>query len=168
MKFPYDTLSFKHKLSQWSQWSESECSAICGEGRQEDRRCLSCLGLDNPLQNQTEMIAGRYLHELETLLDVPEISSQFQEKIFNEEIVDTFHKLSLIQNLANETTNLIANFGHLLISKLAEHPGPGGKPTEGEGFPKSLYYVLKMFSRVPHVSMEVITNLKEFGMKLIY
>ena len=109
------------------------------------------------------MIAGRYLRELETLLDVPEISSQLQEKIFNAEIVISFHKLSLMQNLTNETTDLIANFGHLLISKLAEHPGPGGKPTEGEGFPKSLYFVLKMFSRVPHVSMEVITNLKEIG-----
>ena len=115
-----------------------------------------------------EMMAGRYLHELETLLDVPRISSQLREKIFNEEIVDTFHKLSLMQNLTNETTKLIANVGTLLISKLAEHPGPGGKPTEGGGFPKSIYYVLKMFSRVPHVSMEVITNLKEFGMKLIY
>ena len=114
------------------------------------------------------MIAGRYLRELEILLDVAGsgTSSQrqaFRKKILNEEIVDAFHKLSQMQNLINETTNLIANVGTLLISKMTEHPGPGGNPTEDDRFPKSLYYVLKMFSNVPNVSMEVITNLREIG-----
>ena len=135
MKFPYDTLTFKH----------------------------------NPFQNQTdvpttEMIAGRYLSELEILLVVPGISSQLREKIFSEEIVDAFHKLSLMQNFTNETTTLISNVGTLLIRKTSEHPGPEG--TEDDNFPKSIYHVLKMFSRVPHASMEVITNLKEIGKNL--
>ena len=121
--------------------------------------------------DSVEMIAERYLRGLEILLDVAGsgTSSQrqaFREMILNEEIVYAFHKLSQMQNLTNETTNLAANVGTLLISKTAEHPGPGGKPTEGGGFPKSLYYILKMFSRVPHVSMEVITNLKEIGKNL--
>ena len=118
--------------------------------------------------DSVEMIAERYLRGLEILLDVAGsgTSSQrqaFREMILNEEIVYAFHKLSQMQNLTNETTNLTANVGTLLISKMTEHPGPGGNPTEDDRFPKSLYYVLKMFSNVPNVSMEVITNLREIG-----
>ena len=58
-------------------------------------------------------------------------------------------------------THLLANVGTLVIaiSKIAEHPGPTVKlVTENDRGPKSIYYLLKMFSNVPHVSMEVISR----------
>ena len=117
-----------------------------------------------------EMIVGRYLRELEILLDEAGSPSQdraLQEKLFNGElIVDVFYRVSLMQKTI-ETMDLIENVGTLLISRLAERPehsfGPGGKPIEDDGFPKSIYYLLKMFSNVPHVSMKVMRNLKEIG-----
>ena len=64
----------------------------------------------------------------------------------------------------NFYTCYLANVGTLVISKIAEHPGPTVKlVTENDRGPKSIYYLLKMLSNVPHVSMEVITNLREIG-----
>ena len=64
----------------------------------------------------------------------------------------------------NKKDFTLANIGTLVISKIAEHPGPTVKlVTENDRGPKSIYYLLKMLSNVPHVSMEVITNLREIS-----
>ena len=143
LKFPYDTLTFKH----------------------------------NPFQNQTdgpsadtytERVATRYLRELESIFSVDgPPTPRLRELIKDEVVIDAFHKLSLIQNLTHETLDLVTNVGTLVISELAEHPGPTRKPTEDESFPKLLYYVLKMFNDGPNVSADVTTNLKIFGMCLM-
>ena len=112
----------------------------------------------------TEMIARRYIRELESILGVADPTRELLEG----EIAHIFHKLSLIQNLTQETMDLITKVGTLVISKLAEDPGPTRKPTENESFPKIIYYVLKVFSNGPDVSIDVITNLKEIGMCLIH
>ena len=150
LKFSYDTLTFKQ----------------------------------NPFQNQTdgpaadtitESIARSCLRELESIisasvLDGPPTPS-LRELLKKDEpvAIDAFHKLSLKQNLTHETMNLLTNVGTLVISKIAEHPGPARKPTEDEGFFKSIYYVLKMFSngRNRHLPGNVMTNLQEIGTLLI-
>merc|ERR1711860_168473 len=117
------------------------------------------------------MTAKKYLRELESILDVaspPRPNKLQRELMEGQKVVDTFHKLSLIQNLTHETMDLITKVGTLVISKLAEDPGPTRKPTENESFPKIIYYVLKMFSNGPDVSIDVITNLKKFGMYFMY
>ena len=124
MKFPYDTLTFKH----------------------------------NPFQNQTdlsptEMGARILLQELQNMLDVdgPPKRPPRESKLNDRQLVEnTFQKLSIMENLTNETLGLVTRVGTSLIKKLAEAPGPMTKPTAGR-FEKFFYYILKMLSHDTHL-----------------
>ena len=142
MKFPYDTLTFKHNPFQTQ--TDGPSADTC-----------------------TERVATRYLRELESIFSVVDADGppppRLEELFKDEAVIYAFQRLSLIQNLTHETMDLVTNVGTLVISKMAEAPGPTRKPTEHESFPKSIYYVLKMFSNGPNVSLDVITNLKVIG-----
>ena len=142
LKFPYDTLTFKH----------------------------------NPFQNQTDLVslieigARILLQEMEIWLDVDGRPNRPHEdsKLNDRRLVhNTFQKLSLMENLSNETLDLVNAVGTLLIKKLAEHPGPVTKPTESR-IEKFIYFILQMLSRNPHFPENVMTNLQKIGMWLTY
>ena len=110
------------------------------------------------------------LQEMEIWLDVDGRPSRPLEdsKLNDRRLVhNTFQKLSLMENLSNETLDLVNAVGTLLIKKLAEHPGPVTKPTESR-IEKFIYFILQMLSRNPHFPENVMTNLQKIGMWLTY
>ena len=127
-------------------------------------------------QNQTDLVspiemgARILLQEMEIWLDVDGRSNRPPEdsKLNDRRLVhNTFQKLSLMENLSNETLDLVNAVGTLLIKKLAEHPGPVTKPTESR-IEKFIYFILQMLSRNPHFPENVMTNLQKIGMWLTY
>ena len=83
------------------------------------------------------------------------------DRLRNELLENIFFKLSLITQLINETTDLITSVGTMLIGKLARYPGR--QITERNGFPKSLYYILKMFSEESLETSEALYYLRGAG-----
>ena len=131
---------------------------------------------NDPFQNQTDLVspiemgARILLQEMEIWLDVDGRPNNPPEdsKLNDRRLVDnTFQKLSLMENLSNETLDLVKGVGTLLIKKLAEQPGPVTKPTEGR-IEKFIYFILQMLSRNPHFPENVMTNLQKIGMWLTY
>ena len=108
------------------------------------------------------------LQELQNMLDVdgPPKRPPRESKLNDRQLVEnTFQKLSIMENLTNETLGLVTRVGTSLIKKLAEEPGPMTKPTEGS-IEKFIYYILKMLSRDTHLPENAMTNLQEIGMSL--
>ena len=127
-------------------------------------------------QNQTDLVspiemgARILLQEMEIWLDVDGRPNSPPEdsKLNDRRLVDnTFQKLSLMENLSNETLDLVKGVGTLLVKKLAERaeqPGPVTKPTEEKKKKKFIFFILQMLSRNPHLPENVMTNLQKIGM----
>ena len=105
--------------------------------------------------------------EVEARLLLTEMNSSFSSNNFDldrlreEEVENHMHILSLITQLTSETADLVTSVGTMLIEKLSQHPE---RPfTERNYFPKSLYYVLKMFSEQSLESSEAMYYLRGAG-----
>ena len=105
----------------------------------------------------TEMIARNLLIEMNS-----RFSSFSWDRLRNELLENIFFKLSLITQLTNETADLITSVGTMLIGFLAARY-PGRRVTERNDFPKSLYYILKMFSEQSLETSEAMFYLRGDG-----
>ena len=124
-------------------------------------------------QNQTDLVspiemgARILLQEMEIWLDVDGRPNNPPEdsKLNDRRLVDNmFQKLSLMENLSNETLDLVKGVGTLRIKKLAERAEQPGPVTKQKKF---IFFILQMLSRNPHLPENVMINLQKIGMWLI-
>ena len=69
-----------------------------------------------------------------------------------------------MENLSNETLDLVKGVGTLRIKKLAERAEQPGPVTKQKKF---IFFILQMLSRNPHLPENVMINLQKIGMWLI-
>ena len=89
-------------------------------------------------------------------------SNEFHLEILREEEIENqMYNLSLITPLSSETADLVTSVGTMFIGKLSQYPG--SRFTEKNYFPKSIYYVLKMFSEQSLETSEAMYYLRGAG-----
>ena len=136
-------------------WNECICNGdvmsvkiqeeICTiEVRNSDFPTMTFKHIFNQTSCDCEVDARLLLTEMNSRFSSPTTFPLDLERLREEQVENHFYKLSLITQLTNETADLIASVGTMLIGKIAQYPGR--RVTENNDFPKSLYYILKMFS----------------------
>ena len=146
-------------------WNECICNAgdAISVKVQEEICTIDPSGIDTltfrRIFNQTscdcEVDARRLLTEMNSRFSS---NNFYLDYLREEEIENQMYKLSLITPLSSETADLVTSVGTMLIGKLSQYPGRRLFP-----IPKSLYYVLKMFSEQSLETSEAMYYLRGAG-----